>query len=95
MTFSSDQSLNTNQLPVSLNVNPEEADFQSILVLYLRRIANAVNTKQSGLYLLQETATFSQIFGKTPQQNRNTYRTTFDLVALNGLQYQMEQQILF
>lgn len=85
MTFSSDNPLNTNQLPVSLEVNPEDRDFSSILILYLRRIANAVNTKESGLFLLQETASFEQWFQTAnPQQNRNGYRSTFDLVALNA-----------
>ncbi len=85
MTFSSNQSLNTNQLPISLDVNPEEKEFQSILLLYLRRIANAVNTKESGLFLLQENANFEQWFQTgNPQQNRNAYRTTVDLVALNA-----------
>ena len=84
MTFSSDPSLNTNQLPISFDVNPEEEGYQSILQLYIRRIANAVNTKENGLYLLQETANFEQWFGSTPQQNRNAYRLTIDCVALNG-----------
>jgi len=90
MTLSSNQSLNTNQLPVSLDVNPDEKDYQSILLLYLRRVANAVNTKESGLYLLQENANFEQWFQITTPtasssiQNRNGYRTTFNLVALNG-----------
>jgi hypothetical protein len=85
MTFSSDNPLNTNQLPISLDVSPEEKDFQSILLLYLRRVANAVNTKESGLYLLQENANFEQWFQTgNPQQNRNAYRITADLVALNG-----------
>lgn len=85
MTFSSNQSLNTNQLPISLDVDPEEKDFESILLLYLRRVANAVNTKESGLYLLQENANFEQWFQTgNPQQNRNAYRTTIDLVFLNG-----------
>ncbi len=84
MTFSSDPSLNTNQLPISLDVKPDEPEYQSILLLYLRRIANAVNTKESGLFLLQETANFEQWFGSTPQQNRNAYRLTVDLVALNA-----------
>ncbi len=85
MTFSSDASLNTNQLPVSLDVNPNDKGFDNILMLYLRRVANAVNTKESGLYLLQETANFEQWYqiGK-PQQNRNAYRITVDLVFLNG-----------
>lgn len=85
MTFSSNQSLNTNQLPISLDVNPEEKEFHSILLLYLRRVANAVNTKESGLFLLQENANFEQWFQTgNPQQNRNAYRITADLVALNG-----------
>lgn len=85
MTFSSDPALNTNQLPISLDVNPEDKEFNSILLLYLRRIANAVNTKENGLFLLQETAPFEQWFQNgNPQQNRNAYRITADLVALNG-----------
>jgi hypothetical protein len=84
MTFSSDNPLNTNQLPISLDVNPDEQNFHSVLLLYLRRIANAVNTKESGLFLLQETASFEQYFTSSPQQTRNGYRLTVDLVALNG-----------
>jgi hypothetical protein len=85
MTFSSDPALNTNQLPISLDVDPEEKNFQSILLLYLRRVANAVNTKENGLFLLQETASFEQWYQiANPQQNRNGYRTTVDLVNLNG-----------
>ena len=85
MTFSSDAALNSNHLPISLDVNPNEPEFQSILLLYLRRVANAVNTKESGLFLLQENANFEQWFQTAnPQQNRNAYRITADLVALNG-----------
>lgn len=85
MTFSSDIPLNTNQLPISLDVNPQENGFQDILLLYLRRVANAVNTKESGLFLLQENANFEQWYQiGNPGQNRNAYRTTVDLVFLNG-----------
>jgi hypothetical protein len=85
MTSSSDNPLNTNQLPISLDVNPEEKEFQNILLLYLRRVANAVNTKESGLFLLQENANFEQWFQDgNPQKNRNAYRITADLVMLNG-----------
>lgn len=85
MTFSSDNSLNTNQLPISLDVDPTDRDFQNILLLYLRRVANAVNTKESGLYLLQENANFEQWYQiGNPGQNRNAYRITVDLVNLNG-----------
>lgn len=85
MTNSSNLSLNTNQLPISLDVNPDEKDFQSILLLYMRRVASAVNTKESGLFFLQETATFEQWYQiGNPQQNRNGYRITVDLVDLNA-----------
>jgi|ERR1700743_3364157 hypothetical protein len=85
MTFSSNLSLNTNQLPISLDVDPQDKDFENILLLYLRRVANAVNTKESGLFLLQENASFEQWFQTAnPQQNRNGYRITADLVALNA-----------
>lgn len=85
MTFSSNQPLNTNQLPVSFDVNPEDKEFQSILLLYLRRVANAVNTKESGLFLLQESANFEQYYQiGNPGQNRNGYRITADLVMLNA-----------
>lgn len=90
MTLSSNQSQNTNQLPVSLNIEPEEKDYQAHLQLYLRRIANAVNTKASGLFTLQETANFQQWFtfdgagDPNPQQTRSAYRITVDAVYLNG-----------
>jgi hypothetical protein len=85
MTFSSDNALNTNQLPISLDINPEDKEFNSILLLYLRRVANAVNTKESGLFLLLENAPFEQWYQiGNPQQNRNAYRLTIDLVFLNG-----------
>lgn len=91
MTISSNPSLNTNQLPISFDIGPEERDFQDHLLLYIRRIANAVNTKENGFYLIQETANFEQWFmyhtGTTtanPQRTRSAFRLTFDLVALNG-----------
>ena len=85
MTFSSDNALSTNQLPISLDINPDDKDFENILLLYLRRVANSVNTKESGLFLLQENASFEQWYQiGNPQQNRNGYRITVDLVFLNG-----------
>ena len=89
MTFSSDPALNTNQLPISLDVNPDEENYDEILLLYLRRVANAVNSKESGLFLLQENAPFEQWFSEVTQDSvtqqylRNAYRLTIDLVALN------------
>lgn len=85
MSSSSDNALLQNQLPISLDVNQNEQGFDSILQLYLRRVANAVNTKESGFYLLQETGSFERWYQlNNPQQTRNGYRLTIDLVALNG-----------
>lgn len=90
MTFSSNQSQNTNQLPISLDVKPGEQGYDSILQEYLRRIANASNTKSSGLHLLQETGNFEQWFtydaagDPNPQQTRSAFRLTIDAVNLNG-----------
>ncbi len=76
-------------MPISLDVDVKEERYDEILQLYLRRIANAVNSKESGLFLLQENAPFEQWFNTVPQtsssqQNlRNAYRLTVDLVALN------------
>lgn len=85
MSFSSDNALNTNQLPISLDIQSDDKEFNDILLLYLRRVANSVNTKMSGLYLLQENANFQQWYQiGNPGQNRNSYRITADLVFLNG-----------
>lgn len=85
MTFSSNIPLDTNQLPISLDVNPDDKEFGNILLLYLRRVASAVNTKESALFLLQENASFEQWYQTgNPQQNRSGYRITADLVMLNG-----------
>jgi hypothetical protein len=89
MSFTTDQPTLSNQVPVSLDVNPDEKDFHSTLILYLRRIANAVNSKEQALYPLQETGDFQLWFNNsTPlviSNNRNGYRLTVDMVALNLL----------
>ena len=88
MSFSSDNALLSNPVPVSMEVNPEEKNFDSTLMLYLRRMANAVNTKDQGIYVLQETGNFQQWFNDSSppmvSNNRNGYRLTLDFVELNG-----------
>lgn len=86
MSFSSDNSVQTNQIPRSLDL-PEATDksFNDLLTGHLKRIGDSVNTKEDALYLTQETANFKQLYTKNnPQMNRNGYRTVLDLVALNG-----------
>ncbi len=90
MAFSSDIPLQSNQLPISIEFPPIKKEFDNILSLTYKRIADAVNKKEGGLFQLQENANFNQYFkytsGTNPDPNnfRNGYRTTYDLVALNG-----------
>lgn len=88
MSFSSDPPLQANQLSISIDFPPTDKDeFLEVLTLDRKRIVNAVNTKEGALYLIEEIASFQQYFGIDPvniQVTRSGYRTTFDLVALNG-----------
>lgn len=83
--FSSDQPLVANQLPISVDFPRDQTQFIDMITLLYKRIANSLNTKEGAVYLLQELATFQQFFTiNDPQRLRNGYRTTFDLVDLNG-----------
>lgn len=86
MSFSSDNPLQTNQVPTSQEFPaPDHVNFIDTLSLSYKRLASAINTKENSLYLLQETASFNQYFTtNNPQQNRNVYRSVFDMVSLNG-----------
>ncbi|HEX4374892.1 MAG TPA: hypothetical protein VHZ50_16425 [Puia sp.] len=85
LMISSDQPLVSNQIPISLDF-PDDVDELNLFVqMLLKRIANATNTKESGLYLPIETATFISYFTPTNTQKfRDVYRKLFDMVALNG-----------
>lgn len=91
MSFSSDQPLLTNQLSTNVEFDNSKPEFNAILNLAYRRIVDAMNTKEGSLYLLQELATFKQIYNLTPQLgvyslsvNRNVYRRTWDLIEEFG-----------
>ncbi len=90
MSFSSDVALLSNQLPISIDLEPEKPEFQEQLNLAIKRITDSINTKEGALYLLQELATFKQIYNLNPGDvytlsvNRNVYRKTFDLVKQSG-----------
>lgn len=85
MTFSSDNALQINQLPLSVDFPKEQDKFLEVLTSLYKRIANSVNNKEGGLYNLQELYN-SQLFftPNNTQSFRNVYRTVFDLVGLNG-----------
>ena len=85
MSSSSDPALEVNQLPISIEFPKEPEGFRETLSLWQKRVSNAVNTKEGGLYDIEERFSFKQYF--TPAQPftyRNVYRKCFDLVNLNG-----------
>lgn len=92
MSFSSDKPSLANQLPISIDFPKNPDQLLETLQNSYKRTANAINTKEGSLYLLEELANFQQYFlysdsaTFTPDPNRirNGYRTTFDLVGLNG-----------
>jgi len=85
VSFSSDKSLQSNQLPLSIEFPSVKREFDEVLSLSYKRTADAVNTKVGGLFFLQEQATFKQLYvTDNPQSSRFVYRTVFDLVKLNA-----------
>jgi hypothetical protein len=84
--FGNDLPLIANQLPVSFDLPEDQEQWRIEMELMVKRIANVVNTKEGALYVPQEVATFQLYFTPPPdtQVFRNTYRFTFDMVALNG-----------
>lgn len=74
-----------NQLPLSMDFPRDEDKFYQVLTDLYKRIANCVNTKEGGLFSLQELYSSQQYFIiGNPNNFRNVYRTTFDMVDLNG-----------
>ena len=87
MSFSSDNPIITNQLPQTVNLpKMEEGElFQERLIKLLRDITNSVNSKEGGLYTLNETGSSERFYIQdNPQKFRNVYRKTLDFIDLNG-----------
>jgi len=85
LSFSSDNASLVNQLPLSIDFPKDQEKFLQILTDTYKRIANAVNTKEGGLFPLMELFNSEQFFTpQNPQQFRNVYRKVFDVVALNN-----------
>lgn len=83
MSFSSDPSSNVNQLPISIEIPGDLVQMQEILSILLRKITQVVNTKEGGLYTLQEQINFQQYFTEgNPQQFRTVYRTVVNFGTL-------------
>lgn len=86
MSFSSDKSLMSNQVP-TFDDFPDIKDpqFRDILSLYFKRMADAVNTKEGALYQPQELATFQRYFTlNNPQKTRNVYRKVIEVPAVTA-----------
>jgi len=86
MSFTSDNPIQINQLPISVDFNVEDPDqLKWLLEQNYKRTVSAVNTKEGAFYLLQELGNFKQWYTRNdPLRNRNVYRFVFDLVGLNG-----------
>lgn len=88
MSSTSDQSLQINQLPVSLEIPSDPKQFQEIISLMVKRIIDAVNKKEGSLYYLQELGNFQQYWGidslgnPVPYTFRNVYRKSVNFGAL-------------
>ena len=83
MSFSSDEALQSNQLPISFEFPLEQDEFRNTVDNTYKRIANSVNTKVGGLYPLQEIAAFKQYYtANDPFVFRNVYRKIFSFGAI-------------
>lgn len=83
MSFSNDPASNANQLPISIEIPDDLVQMQEILSILLRKITQVVNTKEGGLYTLQELINFQQYFtAGNPLVFRNVYRTVVNFGAL-------------
>lgn len=87
MSFSSDKAQIVNQAPLTINLpslqNPTL--FTERLEDLLQNFSNTINSKEGGLYTLDEKGSSEQFYIQgNPQRYRNVYRKTLDFVNLNG-----------
>lgn len=91
MSFSSDNPQLINQLPLSIDFPKDPEQLQMIQSTAYKKTVDAMNSKEGGLYLLQEIGSYIQYFPTSVDSNssqslilRPGYRRTYDIVALNG-----------
>jgi len=84
MSFSSDQPLLINQLPISIDLPKDPEKFHEVSELFMKRVSNVVNTKSGGLYSQQEFSN-SELYQLVDSlTSSNVYRKCFNLTQLNG-----------
>lgn len=86
MSFTSDNPIQVNQLPISVDFDIKDIEsLKWLLEQNYKRTVSAINTKEGSFYLLQELGNFKQWYTRNDTlRNRNVYRFVFDLVGLNG-----------
>lgn len=85
MSFTTDPSSIVNQLAIALEIPQDATNLHEILSLLLKKYAQVINTKEGGLYTLQEQLNFKQFYTTLDTTIfRNVYRFTFDVVNKNG-----------
>ena len=96
MTFSSDAPLVANQVG-NTDFPDNFEDFHEIFEREYKKLLSAVNSKEGGLYLPQELATFNEYFDRDdPQNMRNVYRIVVDFGVLpNATEKRVPHNITF
>lgn len=83
MSFTSDNPLQVNQLPVSMEFPPSYEEFLPIMSLLYKRIVAAMNSKEGSLYTIIEQGNFQRYYTPSdPQTFRNVYRLVVQVTPL-------------
>jgi len=83
MSFSSDKPGLENQLPISIEIPQDYAEFRHQFNTLYQRITASLNSKEGGLYVPDEKITNQQYFDENdPQKNKNVYRMVLDFGSL-------------
>lgn len=84
MSFSSDNPLLINQLPITIEFDKDNERLPEQLTQWAKSVANSSNSKTGGLYSPVETGNSEQYIISPPDTTSNVYRKVFDMVDLNG-----------
>lgn len=70
--------------------------FVERLEYLLNKMASSINTKEGGLYTLNELGSFQKYYNQNnPQEFRNVYRKVIDLIELNNGDIEVGQSVSF